>query len=471
MFLGGAGLASDGGEPTGDLLEEGAGRRPERRGSFGEGGGPMVATLAIADVGRYDGEMRKWEGMVEGRDTDNGPHFPVLCLDSRFWLISPALGINDGAPRLAAIPGLLVTVSDLGHCSRQSFHPHPHPHPWPCPLGHSTTVLFMNGSHTAATASHDEDIHFSDNDDDEAPDPGLGDYSARFDELMSDGEDHPDEDDEDDEEEAFIYDGVDADPTGGYREQLRDVLGPDHEEDELEEEQEVERSLVHEVAENEKFAATIEDEAGVSYSAYMPRRFRLLMLRVVVACPGFASSLASARFSPDNPALVCAVEHPRSCWKRHAALAAFCAPVLAPFDIPPALLHPSALARGLRSQRRHTSFPFARVDLCRAISLLRALSLIIGYQLVSSASAPGGRCCRRSASDARGLAFDPVARPRRAHICGTGIQGVRLSRDAFRIAHSTCGEWTHLYRDRHRPGAGVRFQADSEMCVRERSVR
>ena len=46
------GVASDGGEPAGDLLEEGAGRRPERRGSFGEGGGPIVATLAIIGVGR-----------------------------------------------------------------------------------------------------------------------------------------------------------------------------------------------------------------------------------------------------------------------------------------------------------------------------------------------------------------------------------------------------------------------------------
>ena len=54
------GLGSDGGEPAGDLLEEGAGRRPERRGSFGDGGGPMVATLAIADVGRCGKEVRGW---------------------------------------------------------------------------------------------------------------------------------------------------------------------------------------------------------------------------------------------------------------------------------------------------------------------------------------------------------------------------------------------------------------------------
>lgn len=118
-----------------------------------------------------------------------------------------------------------------------------------------------------------DEFHFSDNEgeSDDAPDDAVGDYSTRFDELMSDGEEdggrgHGEgaDEDEDEDEGGFVYSGVDADPTGGYREQLRDVLGPDHEEDELEEEQEVERSLVHEVEENEKFAATIEDEAGVS---------------------------------------------------------------------------------------------------------------------------------------------------------------------------------------------------------------
>jgi hypothetical protein len=49
----GLGAVSVVGEPVGDLLvdAEGTERRPERRGSFGEGGGPIVATLAIvADV-------------------------------------------------------------------------------------------------------------------------------------------------------------------------------------------------------------------------------------------------------------------------------------------------------------------------------------------------------------------------------------------------------------------------------------
>lgn len=56
------GVLSVVGEPVGDLLVEAAGteRLPERRGSFGEGGGPIAATLAIAaegeeDVGGRDG--------------------------------------------------------------------------------------------------------------------------------------------------------------------------------------------------------------------------------------------------------------------------------------------------------------------------------------------------------------------------------------------------------------------------------
>ena len=48
---------SEVGEPAGDLLVDvdGAERLPERRGSFGEGGGPIVATLAIMKVERGKG--------------------------------------------------------------------------------------------------------------------------------------------------------------------------------------------------------------------------------------------------------------------------------------------------------------------------------------------------------------------------------------------------------------------------------
>ena len=46
----GLGPVSEVGEPAGDLLVDvdGPERRPERRGSFGEGGGPIEAALAIA---------------------------------------------------------------------------------------------------------------------------------------------------------------------------------------------------------------------------------------------------------------------------------------------------------------------------------------------------------------------------------------------------------------------------------------
>lgn len=56
LLFGGAEV-SDVGEPAGDLLEEAEGteRRPDRRGSFGDGGGPMGETLAM---GTYRGVRR-----------------------------------------------------------------------------------------------------------------------------------------------------------------------------------------------------------------------------------------------------------------------------------------------------------------------------------------------------------------------------------------------------------------------------
>lgn len=90
-----------------------------------------------------------------------------------------------------------------------------------------------------------------------------GDYTTRLEELLSDGEHDSDAQSEDEEEEGFCYTGVDADLSTTYKDQLRDVLGPDHEEDEAEE-VEVEHSLLQEVAENEDFAAAMEDEARVS---------------------------------------------------------------------------------------------------------------------------------------------------------------------------------------------------------------
>jgi hypothetical protein len=97
----------------------------------------------------------------------------------------------------------------------------------------------------------------SDHDTDEAEheDLGAGDYSARLHEIMN-GVDNIEQGDvngdaiEEEEEEDFVYDGVDAEPRGDYREQLRDILGPDHEDDELEE-KDVEQTILLEATSKE----------------------------------------------------------------------------------------------------------------------------------------------------------------------------------------------------------------------------
>lgn len=89
---------------------------------------------------------------------------------------------------------------------------------------------------------------FSDHDvSDNGHEDHLGDYSTRMDELFEDGEDQdlPEEDEEDDDDGAFLYTGVDAaDIPTGYKDQLRDVLGPELTDDDEIEADEVERSLV-----------------------------------------------------------------------------------------------------------------------------------------------------------------------------------------------------------------------------------
>ena len=133
----------------------------------------------------------------------------------------------------------------------------------------------MNGVHKdsdAPLAGTSSPYAFSDDGvDEDHHDDHPGDYSTRFEELMSDGE----HEHEDSDEEGFLYNGVDADQVqGGYKEQLRDVLGPDHEEDaSVEEEVEVERSLIHDVEENEKFAASLDDEARVRHTLVVSSLF------------------------------------------------------------------------------------------------------------------------------------------------------------------------------------------------------
>jgi hypothetical protein len=121
---------------------------------------------------------------------------------------------------------------------------------------------------TTLAFSRRPSLAFSDfgSDDEEQIDANGADYSTRMGELFDDENETsavslpqfgPDEDGED--EEAFVYDGVDAQTSrASYREQLRDVL--DDDDDELEE-REVEHSLVHDP--DRPLVAT-EDEASVS---------------------------------------------------------------------------------------------------------------------------------------------------------------------------------------------------------------
>lgn len=109
---------------------------------------------------------------------------------------------------------------------------------------------------------------FSDIDGEDSLDEHGGDYTTRLEELMSDDEELQEDtatvggEDEENEDEAFFYNGADSQPIGTYREQLRDVLGPDDEDDELEE-REVGHSLVRAVEEKERYEAAMDDEARV----------------------------------------------------------------------------------------------------------------------------------------------------------------------------------------------------------------
>lgn len=78
---------SEVGEPAGDLLAdvEGAERLPERRGSFGEGGGPIVATFAIMKVEREKG------GEVAFEFAESSP------LELR-WLVRPQSSSSEYFP-------------------------------------------------------------------------------------------------------------------------------------------------------------------------------------------------------------------------------------------------------------------------------------------------------------------------------------------------------------------------------------
>ncbi|KAL4268929.1 hypothetical protein AB1N83_002042 [Pleurotus pulmonarius] len=95
------------------------------------------------------------------------------------------------------------------------------------------------------TSPQPESLEFLESDDPEEF-QYEGDYDTRMAELMSEGEDDaPKADSASDEEDGFVYAGVDADVPTSYSDQLRAVLGPEHEsEDDTDEPDEVETSLI-----------------------------------------------------------------------------------------------------------------------------------------------------------------------------------------------------------------------------------
>jgi hypothetical protein len=92
------------------------------------------------------------------------------------------------------------------------------------------TILIMNGSETGDPGFEDDFPN--------AADDHAGDYSVRLEEILDDDARPMNGTDDNDDDEGFVYQGVDAAPVpsrGAYRSQLRNILGADHEDDELEE--------------------------------------------------------------------------------------------------------------------------------------------------------------------------------------------------------------------------------------------
>jgi hypothetical protein len=154
----------------------------------------------------------------------------------------------------------------------------------------------MNGTRhgqQASSASFPDSFTFSE--DADAEDVLTSDYSARLEELMNDDEDEnkdvptrsPHDEEAADDDQGFHYTGVDSQPSGTYREQLRDVLGADAEDDELEE-QEVESSLIRSVHEKEIYEAAMDDEARV---CTVMRINNMWSTEVHIASGGFVSAV------------------------------------------------------------------------------------------------------------------------------------------------------------------------------------
>lgn len=102
-------------------------------------------------------------------------------------------------------------------------------------------ISFRRG-HPSGTDERPLSMVFTDDSNDEEHEEPAGNYSTRMDELL---DDEFDPNAEESDEEEFIYPGAVIETTAtNYRDQLKHVLGADHEEDEADEIHEGEQSLV-----------------------------------------------------------------------------------------------------------------------------------------------------------------------------------------------------------------------------------
>ena len=272
--------------------------------------------------------------------------------------------------------------------------------------------------------SRQPSLGFSDSGDEKHVDTNGGDYSTRMSELFDDDDDDTptvsvphfdaDDDGEDEDEEAFVYDGADAQVTRStYREQLRQVLDDDDEDEDGAEEHEVERSLLHDAFQP---PITVEDEALVSQlsNTLVQRLSRVAHLpsahRPFHAAPGHLYTLAFLRigisFLPTS----------------HVFLLTERGPVLftsetipPPDDLTSALVHTPRFAHLLRNERA----------LCFSRRVTRPVQLFYALAWLVFCPPPGRREARFPTSEwsrprcARGIPVDATTCARDTRLCAT----------------------------------------------------
>jgi vacuolar protein sorting-associated protein 8 len=196
------------------------------------------------------------------------------------------------------------------------------------------TTLGLLATMTTLAFSRRPSLSFSDfgSDDEEHVDTNGADYSTRMGELFDDEDETPavsvlrlDPDEDDENDEAFIYDGADAQVSrASYREQLRDVLDEDdgdadNDDDELEE-REVEHSLVYDL---DRPLIAIGDEALVS-----PLPLFVLIRHVCLTL------ISRGRTPSSSP---CTFMVPRACYQPSTTQTLSPSTTSASFSSPPAM--------------------------------------------------------------------------------------------------------------------------------------